>query len=118
MLYVQMYVEIGDLNLYALDYPVCTADSATARGLAKRGRSQRTWLMNNQLAALASLNGGKESDAIKAIRKQLQLAPTGSYEPCADDYMVTYLNQASVKAALHVKSDIVWADCASVTTLR
>jgi hypothetical protein len=38
-----MYKEVGDLNPYALDYPVCTEQS---KRLQKSGRSQRTWLMN------------------------------------------------------------------------
>jgi hypothetical protein len=47
---------VGDLNPYALDYPVCTSDSP-----AKRGRAQRLWFLNNQLSAHIS----KES--IKAL---------------------------------------------------
>ena len=105
-----MYEEVGTgINPYAVDYPVCLEDSSQ-RGLAKGGRTQRTWLMNHLLAGM-----GEEVDKA-AIRKQLKLEPVSGYEPCADDYMTTYLNQASVKAAIHVNSAVEWVDCSR--TLR
>jgi len=48
-IYLAMYAEAGGLNPYALDYPVCTDD---ARKLARAGRSQRTWLLNQLLPGL------------------------------------------------------------------
>jgi len=84
-----------NFNAYALDYPVCTSDSP-----AKYGRNQRQWLMRHMLGASSP-----------EFKNALGLEPDSSYEPCADDYMTTYLNQAVVKAALHVKDSIVWADC-------
>lgn len=41
------------------------------------------------------------------------LRSTDSYEPCADDYANTYLNSASVKAALNVKKTIQWNSCSN-----
>jgi serine carboxypeptidase-like clade II len=43
------------------------------------------------------------------------LAPGGTedYEPCADDYMVTYLNRDDVKKAVHAESSIEWMECAT-----
>lgn len=40
---------VGNLNPYALDYPVCTADSAT-----KAGYSQRLWLLNSRFSSVMS----------------------------------------------------------------
>ena len=116
MIYLKMYRDVGNLNPYALDYPVCTEDSTTKGGrpLAKHGRTQRTWLMNHMLAGLTA--GEKESETVTAIRKQLKLEPVEGYEPCEEDYMTSYLNQANVKAALHVQGDIDWVDCSR--TLR
>ena len=108
-IFYAMYFEVGDLNPYALDYPVCTEDSTKGRGLAKRGRTQRTWLLNHLLGSMSE--DGKESESVTAIRKQLKLEPVESYEPCADDYMTSYLAQANVKAAMHVNPDIDWVDC-------
>ena len=109
MLFLKMYREVGNLNPYALDYPVCTEDSAKGRSLAKHGRSQRTWLMNFILGGLSE--GGKETETMTAIRKQLQLETVAAYEPCADDYMTSYLALPAVKSAMHVKADIDWVDC-------
>lgn len=83
--------------LAAVDYPVCTTDSP-----ARFGRGQRHWMLSNIFAS--------SSDAVRAA-VGLGSAPGDGYEPCADDYMTTYLNQANVKAAIHVKDDIKWADC-------
>ena len=123
--YVAMLREVGNLNPYALDYPVCTEDQTTPAGRARKyGRSQRTWLMNHMLPGLftskdsaGALTVSTESEQrLSEVRKSIGLEPVDSYEPCAEDYMTQYLNQDSVKAALHVNKNIVWADCS--TTLR
>lgn len=115
--YVKMLREVGNLNPYALDYPVCTEDQNSNAGRArKNGRSQRTWLMNYMLPGLFQAEDEASKDRLEAVRKEIGLEPVDGYEPCAEDYMTSYLNQESVKAALHVKSDIVWADCS--TTIR
>jgi len=94
-LFSLMYFQVGlNLNPYALDYPVCTDDKK------KAGRSQRNMLFRHMMS--------KSSDELK---RSIGLEPDSSYEPCADDYMTTYLNLATVKSALHVKSDIEWIDC-------
>ena len=49
--------------------------------------------------------------ATKKVMQAMGLSDEQPYEPCADDWMTTYLNRADVKTALHVKSDITWADC-------
>lgn len=105
--FLALYMEVGNLNPYALDYPVCLEDSSR-----RFGRAQRTWFLNHQLEALRSSYEGVQDHHIQSIRKAVVgLQPVDGYEPCADDYMTTYLNQASVKAALHVKSDLTWTDC-------
>ena len=117
---VLMMRKVGNLNPYALDYPVCTED-ATARhsGLVlgnsrsvatKFGRTQRTWLLNHMLGAFEAEHNLTPQHT-KALRDAMKLEPVEGYQPCADDYMSTYLNQASVKAAIHVKSDVEWLDC-------
>jgi len=102
LLAVQIMTGVGNLNSYALDYPVCTSGS-----LASRGRAQRTWLMRSQLAEYSD-----------AERKAMGVTETvdGAYEPCVDDYANTYLNQKSVQQALHVISSTAlkatnWGEC-------
>eukprot|EP00602_Paraphysomonas_sp_CaronLab_P007685 CAMPEP_0185024122 /NCGR_PEP_ID=MMETSP1103-20130426/7050_1 /TAXON_ID=36769 /ORGANISM="Paraphysomonas bandaiensis, Strain Caron Lab Isolate" /LENGTH=497 /DNA_ID=CAMNT_0027556995 /DNA_START=34 /DNA_END=1527 /DNA_ORIENTATION=+ len=118
--YMKMYREVGNLNPYALDYPVCTEDESTPAGRAKKyGRGQRTWLMNYALPSLFShMAKGKLSaqslENLEQVRKSISLSTIDEYEPCAADYMTQYLNQESVKKALHVKSDIQWKDCSTI----
>jgi len=115
-IFLAMYEQVGGLNPYALDYPVCTDDD---RKLAKGGRAQRTWFLNHQLAGLqqAAQQGlsAKEGAAAAlteaAIRQQLKLEPVDGYEPCEEDFMTAYLAQSSVKTAMHVRTDIDWTDC-------
>jgi carboxypeptidase C (cathepsin A) len=114
--FLAIYKAVGDLNPYALDYPVCTEDSSTNKGLAhKYGRSQRVWFMNHMLNVLTADENGKLSDAraqtLSSLQKALGLEPVDGYEPCEEDYMTRYLNRADVKTALHVKADIDWVDC-------
>lgn len=55
---------------------------------------------------------GTHEQGLKNIRGSIVgLEPVEGYEPCADDYLVSYLNTPAVKAALHVKDDITWVDC-------
>jgi len=70
--------KIGNLNPYALDYPVCVS-------------AQQVWMMDT-----------KFYDAIPL---------KDDYEPCEDNYSTEYLNREDVKTSLHVKSNIVWAEC-------
>jgi carboxypeptidase C (cathepsin A) len=99
-LQIQMNGDVGNLNPYALDYPVCTTDS-----LSKKGRAQRIWMQNHMLE---SQLGSKE-----AVRQLKGVTLKDDYEPCEDNYEDTYLNLASVKAALHVKSNIRWESCSN-----
>lgn len=107
----QIENSIGELNPYALDYPVCLSQSASAQA-KKKGRAQRLWMLHHLEAARAARM--EESDI-----KHRKLADTqnlkDSYQPCEDDYTTSYLNDASVKRALHVKDDIKWGECSYTT---
>ncbi len=83
--------KIGNLNPYALDYPVClSAQQMTMRDYLKAELLEKAELLTN------------DSLDIK-------------YEPCEDAYSATYLNRDDVKTALHVHSDIVWEECSRTT---
>ena len=97
-----MYLQIGDLNPYALDWPVCLESSP-----AKYGRAQRTWLMNHMLGGMQM---GEEK--LGAMRKAIGLSEVQEYVPCEINYSSEYLNLPAVKAALHVNADIEWEECA------
>lgn len=98
VLFLQMYKQTGDLNPYALDYPVCVSDERAAKG-----RMQRNWFLHHQLGEKAT------PEMRRAVG--LPLKGTEAYEPCEEDYATTYLNLPEVKAAIHVKDDIKWGAC-------
>jgi len=88
---IQMDEQVGNLNPYALDYPVCLTNS-----LAKAGRAQRLWLLNHILP--------------KHRKLAINLTATDDYDPCVDNYAVKYLNRPDVQAAIHAKPT-VWTEC-------
>lgn len=94
--FLELYFEIGDLNPYALDYPVCTSGDPRLRS----GRAQRNALMRHILG-----------NSSVAMQKAVGLDPAGSYDPCVDNYAVAYLNRPEVKTALHVNPSVEWAEC-------
>jgi len=96
-----IFADVGNLNPYALDYPVCLTSS-----LSRIGRAQRTWLRHHQLS-------GRGLGAADKKKYFPSLAPTDEYEPCADNYGSTYLNSAAVKEAIHVKTSIKWGECSN-----
>lgn len=98
VLFLQMYRQTGDLNPYALDYPVCVADEKAAKG-----RMQRNWFLHHQLGDSAT------AEMRRAVG--LPLKGTEDYQPCEEDYATSYLNLPEVKAAIHVKDDIKWNSC-------
>lgn len=97
----QISQSVGNLNPYALDYPVCVGDSASARA-TKFGRAQRIWFFNHLLKAQGF--GAAE-------RAAMGLPASEDYQPCEEDYTDAYLNTLAVKQALHVKSSIKWGSC-------
>ena len=81
--------KIGNLNPYALDYPVCVSQ-------------QQIWT-TRMLYESSKIYNSEFSDAFLALKD--------SYEPCEDNYASDYLNDPDVKKALHVKSGIEWEEC-------
>ena len=77
--------KIGNLNPYALDYPVCVS-------------AQQVWLSDHI-----------RSQFNESFHKSIPLK--GDYQPCEDNYAANYLNQEDVKEDLHVKSNIIWEEC-------
>jgi len=91
----KMEVEVGNLNPYALDYPVCNSPSP-----ARFGRAQRYWFLQHSLP----------EHRRKVVFGDRLLE---DYDPCEDNYAIVYLNRADVQAAIHAKPTI-WTEC-SVT---
>lgn len=79
--------KIGNLNPYALDYPVCLS-------------AQQVWLNEHMFSA--------NTDSI-SLHRSVPLKD--EYEPCEDNYSANYLNREDVKNDLHVKTNIQWDEC-------
>lgn len=90
-------MQMGNLNPYALDYPVCLADDGSMRLTSQQARMAYATYKPKMLEALG-LPGDPED-----------------YDPCVDDYATTYLNRPDVKEALGANANITWAECSSRT---
>lgn len=77
---------VGNINPYALEYPVCLT-------------SQQKFISNKLHGDFFQTNFLSD----QAI----------TYEPCEEDYATSYLNINDVKKALHVKTVIEWVDCST-----
>lgn len=96
----------GNINPYALDYPICIEEeeiSSTSRNFNRRldagaASSQAKQLMNYSTA------GGPP------------FLPTEDvYRPCADKHLDIYLNRKDVRTAIHVNPKVKkWYDCSGV----
>ena len=78
--FYKFYFGVGNINPYALDYPVCTESTRIG------GRHQRKALLSSLIGEdtkLRELVLGANWDA--------------SYEPCEDDYATTYMNLPEVR---------------------
>jgi len=87
--------KIGNLNPYALDYPVCVSQ-------------QQIWTTHMIYDNIIKYND-RMSDAFLSVFNSIP--QKGTYEPCEDNYASDYLNNPDVKKALHVKLDIEWEEC-------
>lgn len=102
-----MYASLVDMNLYALDYPVCTSGSS----LMKDKYSYSSALYQQREKILRHQEDALNNRALSSLSSKSRKLEDGSYEfnPC--DYMTAYLNLDTVKSAFHVKTDITWTAC-------
>jgi len=84
------FTEMGNINIYDIYVDVCTQNRKTFEFLAGAG----------------------------SIFHQAVLKAVGGiwppYHPCGDNYVTTYMNQNSVKSALHAKPSITWGECSNI----
>jgi len=83
----------GGLDAYALDFPTC-AESSQATALKHYV--------------------GKISGRGRAALLWSHAGHVGPYDPCADDELTKYLNQADVITAIHAVVRQPWAECSSI----
>jgi len=129
---IQLYLQIGDLNSYALDFPIC------ATGEESTKLKTRNFFMDTLINAAVHLdnNGNYTEDISNDVEAQQLLQSIGAarekqasqrrvlqsaaaapevdpmlYNPCTENYAKKYLNQPDVKLAIHVKENLVWEEC-------
>jgi len=90
--------KVGNLNPYALDYPVCV--------------SSQQIMMTEMIYETIKYDSKGDTELLTAFVSVFDSIPkNGEYEPCEDNYASEYLNDPAVKSAMHVKSDIEWEEC-------
>lgn len=106
-LFIEFYRQVGSLNPYALDYPICLEDNM----FAKYGRAQRLAFFNHWFAsASADLRNAVGLPSMFEAGAS-SVKGTNDYEPCEDVYTTDYLSRDDVKKAMHVNTDITWEEC-------
>ena len=83
--------KIGNLNPYALDYPVCITEGSAA--LTSQQRRMQQFLFDYENPYILDTE----------------------YQPCEDNYAANYLNKIDVKNSIHVKNDVQWEECSRTT---
>ena len=96
--------KIGNLNPYALDYPICTTAQQVwttdmIKDVIKKDNINNKFIF--QYRYLLEITN-KIFNSVKTKEE---------YEPCEDNYALEYLNNYEVKKSIHVNTDIEWSEC-------
>eukprot|EP00808_Paulinella_micropora_P011814 g47362.t1 len=136
-----MDVAAGQLNRYALEWPLCAADTPTPPGfhgsaeafyLREYQREQSDAGIRERLARYRTHRDTRRKRVHGLLHKSFD-PQTGraaepatpqfvngiyTYDPCTSDYTATYLNRADVQSAIHAKpppfNKGVWSECADI----
>jgi len=88
--------EVGDLDPYGLDWPICTSQHQSRRQLLK------------YLGRLHLETEVRKPHIVSKLRYP--------YDPCRDSYTIAYVNQPSVIQAIHANPNLgyPWDECSDV----
>jgi carboxypeptidase C (cathepsin A) len=105
---IEMHIQMGKLNPYALDFPSCVPSSAVQSEQLLKTLS-KSYELDKKIFAM-----GKTAPLFNAQGIQNKF----EYEPCEDDYITRYLNREDVQAAIHAtthsfEADNPWKKCSS-----
>jgi carboxypeptidase C (cathepsin A) len=106
-------VEPG-FNVYALDFPVCLA--AVMRGTSADAHTRRQQHRHLTTVQVVNTTTTVHTAQVQTLVSHSPHNPpylpnNDQYEPCGQLYMRSYLNQAAVQEAIHVKGSIAWSPC-------
>ena len=108
-------VEPG-FNVYALDFPVCTAvtsPSANKKNMRGQHRKLEESMDDDPSGKAAVTQQVHTLLSMYSVHTPPYLPKEDTYEPCTQLYMREYLSKHSVQKAIHVKSDkrMDWMPC-------
>jgi len=92
--------EMGNIDIYDIYVDVCLS--------SQRGQ---------ELLAMARAGSKVHAVAAAAVAKRQARAEANidpPYQPCADNYVQTYLNRKDVQAAIHAHIDYPWTGCSNL----
>ena len=104
---IEMHIQMGKLNPYALDYPKCIPEKDVQTDRLLNTIAKSFDLDRNRVAV------GKKSPLFntQGIKNKFE------FEPCEDDYITRYLNRAEVQVAIHAIPEgddaFTWKKCSS-----
>jgi len=114
---VTLNTEIGDVDPYALDYPVCNNAlnqywflRKVVRDMLGRPLPKRFEEIAQQHDAYSQKLSAMNKEEREAVLKSGEF-PDPSYQQCAQAYATEYLNRPDVQKAIYVQGHVVWTDC-------
>jgi len=109
--------EIGGVDPYALDYPVCNDKLNQYWFLKKVVRDMLGRPLPKQYEEIAQKHDAY-SEKMSAMSKEEREAalksgefPDPTYQQCAQAYATEYLNRPDVQEAIYVQGRVIWTDC-------
>ena len=95
----------GNINPYALDYPICMEEKAAISSSNKHSRRLQTDTSSQAQQLMKSSTAGGPP-----------FLPTEDvYRPCSEEHLDTYLNRKDVREAIHVSPKAKkWDACSSI----
>ena len=111
----QMNAEVGgNIDPYALDYPVCNTLSVSASTI-----NERVWFMKQVIKdALGRPVPGFYAPLVEQLENEISKRrrlgdfdfPPDDYYPCESNWAAEYLNLPAVQTAIYAKPTL-WTDC-------
>eukprot|EP00603_Paraphysomonas_imperforata_P001889 CAMPEP_0114440946 /NCGR_PEP_ID=MMETSP0103-20121206/16083_1 /TAXON_ID=37642 ORGANISM="Paraphysomonas imperforata, Strain PA2" /NCGR_SAMPLE_ID=MMETSP0103 /ASSEMBLY_ACC=CAM_ASM_000201 /LENGTH=478 /DNA_ID=CAMNT_0001611969 /DNA_START=89 /DNA_END=1525 /DNA_ORIENTATION=+ len=93
---IDMHIQMGKLNPYAIDFPSCVPNSAVQSDRLLKTVASSSYELGKSKYPVQK---GPPILSAKGIKNKLE------YEPCEDDYVSRYLNRVDVQTAIHAASD-------------
>jgi len=121
----EMFSLIDDMDPYALDYDVCLKNEAQAVGMAQRDRltsyiqdgrfqsKKSKFVMQNLMVKESEDLMSNSTEYLLADFQMLDTSTGPTYQPCSSDYMKQWINQDSVKEAIHANTNLQWLECST-----